>query len=164
MGLYERGLESVARTQVGYWYVRRIAPKIDPALLRLTSGRVSTVYPAPVMLLTTTGAKTGRSRTHPLLYVVDGDALLLIASNYGNPGNPAWYTNLTANPTVEVLAGKHSGTYIAAEVTDPNERDRAWAQALDVYAGYADYEVRAGGRKIPLIRLECISDGSANRA
>jgi hypothetical protein len=53
-----------------------------------------------------------------------------------------------------VLAGKRSGTYVASEITDPDERERAWELALDQYAGYADYEVRAGNRTIPLIRLE----------
>ncbi|MGY4647631.1 nitroreductase/quinone reductase family protein [Mycobacterium sp. URHB0021] len=158
MSLYERGLESFARTPAGNWYVREIAPKLDPALLRLTGGRVSTVYPAPAMLLTTIGAKTGLPRTHPLLYAVDGHGLLLIASNYGNPGNPAWYRNLTANPRVDVLAGEYTGRYTATEITDPAARERAWALALDTYAGYADYEVRASNRTIPLIRLDRIRD------
>ena len=72
---------------------------------------------------------------------------MLIASNYGRQGHPAWYRNLTANPEVEVLAGKHSGRYTASEITEPDERERAWALAVDHYAGYADYEsARATGR------------------
>jgi deazaflavin-dependent oxidoreductase (nitroreductase family) len=106
------------------------------------------------MLLTTTGAKTGQPRTLPLLYAIDGDRLLLIASNYGKTSHPGWYRNLVANPKVDVLAGKRSGTYTATEITDPAERESAWDMALDQYAGYADYEVRAGDRKIPLVRLE----------
>jgi deazaflavin-dependent oxidoreductase (nitroreductase family) len=150
MSIYERGLEAFGRSPVGDWYLK----KIDPPLLRWTGGRVSSVYPVPIMLLTTTGAKTGAPRTLPLLYVNDGDGILLIASNYGKPTHPAWYRNLVANPKVEVLAGKRSGTYTAKEITDPEERDRAWQLALDEYAGYGDYEARTGGRKIPLIRLE----------
>jgi deazaflavin-dependent oxidoreductase (nitroreductase family) len=157
MGLYERTLEKFARTPVGYWYVKKIAPRIDPPLLRLSGGRLSSVYPVTLMLLTTTGAKTGQPRTLPLGYAKDGDGLLLIASNYGKPSHPAWYRNLVANPEVEVLAGKDSGTYIAREITDPGERERAWDLALDFYAGYADYESRAGDRRIPLIRLERVS-------
>jgi deazaflavin-dependent oxidoreductase (nitroreductase family) len=154
MGLYQRTLEKVARTPVGNWYLKKLAPRLDPPLLRLTGGRVSSVYPVPVMLLTTTGAKTGQPRTLPLLYVTDGDRLLLIASNYGKTTHPAWYRNLVANPKVEVLAGKHSGTYIAGEITDPAEREHAWDLALDRYAGYGDYESLAGDRTIPLVRLE----------
>jgi hypothetical protein len=59
-----------------------------------------------------------------------------------------------ANPEVEVLAGSRSGRYAASEITDPDERERAWELALNQYAGYADYEVRAGDRTIPLVRLE----------
>lgn len=140
MSLYERTLEKFARTPVGDWYMKRIAPRLDPPLLRLTGGRVSSVYPVPIMLLTTTGAKTGTPRTLPPLYVTDGDQLVLIASNYGNTSHPAWYRNLVANPRVKVLAGAKSGTYIASEITDPAERNRAWDLALDMYAGYGDYE------------------------
>ena len=154
MGLYERTLEKFARMPVGDWYLKQIAPRLDPPLLRLTGGRVSSVYPVPVMLLTTTGAKTGQPRTHPLLYLTDDDRLVLIASNYGKTSHPAWYRNLVANPKVEVLAGKLSGAYTARSITDPAERERAWNLALDEYAGYGDYESRAGDRTIPLIFLE----------
>ena len=154
LSLYERAMESFARTGAGTWYLKQIAPRIDPPLLRLTGGRVSSVYPTPVMLLTTTGAKSGQPRTLPLLYVTDGDRIILMASNYGKTSHPAWYRNLTANPRVEVLAGKRSGTYTASEITDPGERDRAWELALDQYAGYGDYQERAGDRTIPLVRLE----------
>ena len=67
---------------------------------------------------------------------------------------PRVYRNLIAHPTAEVLAGKRSGRYAASEITDPDERERAWELALDQYAGYADYELRAGDRTIPLVRLE----------
>ena len=154
---YERALESFGRSPAGNWYLRRIAPRLDPPLLRLSGGRVSSVFPVPVMLLTTTGAKSGQPRTLPLLYLTDGEQLILIASNYGSTSHPAWYRNLTANPTVEVLAGKRSGTYAASEIKDSADRDRAWELALDQYAGYGDYKERAGDRTIPLIRLERIT-------
>ena len=154
MGLYERTLEKVARTPVGYWYLKKLAPRLDPPLLRLTGGRVSSLYPAPVMMLTTTGAKSGLPRRLPLVYATEGDRIILIASNYGKTTHPAWYRNLVANPKVEVLAGKRSGTYTAGEITDPAERERAWDLALEQYAGYGDYEARAGDRTIPLVRLE----------
>ena len=151
MGLYERTLEKVARIAG-----RRLVP--EEGSLRGSIRRCcgspedgsAAVYPVPVMLLTTTGAKTGQPRTLPLLYVTDGDAIILIASNYGKTSHPAWYRNLVANPKVEVLAGKKSGTYTATEITDAVERERAWDLALDQYAGYGDYEGRAGDRTIPL--------------
>jgi deazaflavin-dependent oxidoreductase (nitroreductase family) len=154
MGPYERVFEAFGRSPLGYWFGRKVAPHIDPPLLRLTGGRFSSLYPFKVMLLTTTGAKTGQPRTLPLLYAADGDRLLLIASNYGRPSHPAWYRNLVANPKVDVLAGNYSGSYTASEITDPAERDHAWDLALDLYAGYGDYEARAADRTIPLVRLE----------
>lgn len=150
---HERVLETVARSSAGTWFVQHIAPVLDPPLLRLTGGRVSSIYPVPVLLLTTTGAKTGKARSHPLLYVEDGDDLILVASNYGSARHPAWYRNLRAHPTVEVIAAGHSGTYTATEITDPAQRERAWALAVNLYAGYGDYQQRAGDRTIPLIRL-----------
>jgi hypothetical protein len=110
MNLYERALETFARSPAGDWYLKRIAPHIDPRLLRLTGGRVSTVYPVHVMLLTTTGAKSGLPRTLPLTYLIDGDSLVLVGSDYGGKSHPAWYRNLVANPRVDALAGKRSGT------------------------------------------------------
>lgn len=153
MNLYERALEEFARTSLGYSFATRIAPVIDPPLLRVTGGRISSIYPFPVMLLTTIGAKSGLQRVLPLVYATDGETLILVASNYGRPGHPAWYRNLIANPTVEVLAGARTGTYTAVEITDAAEREAAWDRALDVYAGYGDYEARAGGRTIHLVRL-----------
>jgi deazaflavin-dependent oxidoreductase (nitroreductase family) len=157
MSVYERTLEKIARMPIGDWYMKKIAPRLDPPLLRLTGGRVSSVYPVPIMLLTTTGAKTGQPRTLPLLYVTDGDHLILIASNYGKTSHPTWYRNLLANPKAEVRAGSRSGTYTASEITDAAERDRAWDLALDMYAGYGDYEGRAGDRRIPLLRLDRVA-------
>lgn len=138
---------------MGYKVVSTVPPKLDPALLRLTGGRFSLGYPLPVMLLTTTGAKSGLRRSSPLVYITAGDSLILIASNFGRPGHPAWYHNLKAHPTAEVLAGKRSGTYTATEVTDPEQREAAWNKAVGVYPGYQDYVDRAKGRAIPVIRL-----------
>ena len=150
MSIYERTLEKFARTPVGDWYMKQIAPRMDPPLLRLTGGRVSSVYPVPVMLLTTTGRQDRACRGHFRSVRQRRRSIILIASNYGKTCHPAWYRNLVANPNVEVLAGKKSGTYTAAEITDPAERDRGWGLALDMYAGYGDYEGRAGDRAIPL--------------
>jgi deazaflavin-dependent oxidoreductase (nitroreductase family) len=150
-------MESFARTGAGTWYLKQIAPRIDPPLLRFTGGRVSSAYPTPVMLLTTSGAKSGQPRTLPLVYVTDGEQLILMGSNYGKTSHPAWYRNLTANPRVDVLAGDDSGAYLASQITEPVEYDRVWGLALDLYAGYGDYKERAGDRTIPLVRLERVT-------
>ena len=116
---------------------------------------MSSVYPVPVMLLTTTGAKTGQPRTLPLLYVTDGDRILLIASNYGQAPPPGVVPGIPP-PTRRSRCSRASaaGPTQRAEITDPAERERAWDLARDQYAGYADYEVRSGDRTIPLVRLE----------
>jgi deazaflavin-dependent oxidoreductase (nitroreductase family) len=106
MNIYERSLERFARTPPGYWFVRNVPPRVDPPLLRMTGGRFSTVYPAPAMLLTTTGAKSGRPRALPLLYAIDGDSLILIASNYGRPGHPSWYPEPVDQPDSRGTCGK----------------------------------------------------------
>lgn len=149
----QRLIQRISQTSLGYKIVSTVPPKVDPALLRLTGGRFSLGYPLPVMLLTTTGAKSGLPRSSPLVYLTEPDALILVASNFGRPGHPAWYHNLKAHPTAEVLAGRRSGTYTASEITDPAERDRAWTRAVEVYPGYQDYVVRAKGRAIPILRL-----------
>ena len=115
---------------------------------------MSSLYPYPVMLLTTIGAKTGLPRKLPLAYIIDGESLIVIASNYGKSSDPAWFRNVVANPEVDVLAGAQSGKYTATEITDPAERERAWELVLDFSAGYGDYEVRAGDRTIQTVRLQ----------
>jgi deazaflavin-dependent oxidoreductase (nitroreductase family) len=153
MSMYARMLRKFAGLRIGDWYVRQVAPRLDPMLLRWTGGRTSSVYPTPVMLLTTTGAKTGQPRALPLMYLTDRESLIVIASNYGKATHPAWYRNLVVKPSVDVLAGKRSGRYTATEITDPAERDRAWDLAVDVYPGYGETRGRAGDRTIPLVRL-----------
>src|SRR3990172_1480906 len=70
---------------------------------RMTGGLIGSRFGrAPILLLTTTGRKTGRERTTPLLYYPDGDAMVIIASNNGNPQHPIWYLNLTADPKAQV--------------------------------------------------------------
>src|SRR5215813_5851408 len=115
--LYLRAMNGFARTPAGTWYTREISQRVDPHLLRITGGRVSTLYPFPALLLTTTGARTGQSRTHPLIYLLDDVGLILVASNFGGKNHPAWYHNLLANPKVDLVAGEHSGTYTAREIT-----------------------------------------------
>ena len=151
---YMSGLTAFARTPAGTWYVRNISRLVDEPLLRLTGGRVSSLYPVPTMLLTTIGAKTGQSRAHALVYLVDHAGLIVVGSNFGETKQPAWYHNLLANPRVEVLAGEHTGSYTAFEITEPVERGRAWALAVETAQVWADYEARASNRTIPLIRLE----------
>jgi deazaflavin-dependent oxidoreductase (nitroreductase family) len=148
----ERVMERVASTRAGGWFFVEVGNRIDPFLLRKSGGRFSSGMGQPVLLLTHTGARSGQRRETPLLYIKDGDNLVLIASKAGAEKNPAWYYNLKAHPDVEVLAPRRSGSYVAHEA-EGAERERLWTKAADFYAGYDTYQDRAGARRIPVMVL-----------
>jgi deazaflavin-dependent oxidoreductase (nitroreductase family) len=106
-----------------------------------------------MLLLDHVGAKSGKKRTSPLLYVRDGEDLVVVASKGGFPKHPAWYHNLMANPetTVQVKGEKIP---VHARTAKPEERERLWALAVEGYHGYDDYAARSKGREIPLVVLE----------
>lgn len=137
-------------TTPGRWVVRRIARRVDRRLLPLSRGRLSTAMVTPELLLVGTGAKSGRSRTTPLIYFTDDARVIVVASNYGESRHPAWYYNVLANPRVTISAGGYTGTFVGQEVTGP-ERDRLWNVAKVFIPSYAEYERRAGGRTIPVL-------------
>ena len=149
---FTRAAVKVASSPVGAWYFINVTTKIDPWILKKTDGRFSSIIGQPVLLLKHTGAKSGAARETPLVYAVDGNDIVLIASMGGSPKNPAWYHNLVAHPECEVIAKNRSGRYVAREVSGP-ERDRLWELALDVYLGYNTYQARTGGRTIPVLVL-----------
>jgi deazaflavin-dependent oxidoreductase (nitroreductase family) len=150
---WERKLESFARSRVGGWYFVNVAMRVDRVLLPLSGGRLSTGVGQQVLLLETVGAKSGQVRKTPLVYLRDGERLVLIGSKAGAPRHPAWVHNMRADPRVKVLAPGRSGDYVAHEA-EGEERERLWAEAVDYYAGYATYQERAGVRQIPVVVLE----------
>jgi deazaflavin-dependent oxidoreductase (nitroreductase family) len=120
---------------------------------RANGGKVGGVWEGrPLLLLTTTGAKSGQRRTNPTMYLLDGDRLLVFASKSGAPTNPDWYHNLLAHPQVTVEVGTE--TYQAtATVLTGEERDRLYAKQAELYPQFADYQAKST-RKIPVIALE----------
>ena len=144
--------ERIASSKAGAWYFINVSSKLDPWVLKKTDGRLSTLPGAQVLLLQHVGAKSGAERETPLVYAVDGDDIILIASKGGSPTNPAWYHNLVANPECGVVASGRTGRYHATEL-DGDDYDRAWEAAVEVYGGYDVYQDRAGDRRIPLFRL-----------
>jgi deazaflavin-dependent oxidoreductase (nitroreductase family) len=108
---------------------------------------------APVVLLTTTGAKSGLKRVNPLVALVEGDKLYVIASKAGAPTSPDWYHNLVANPQVEVEKGDDRFSATAVPITSGPERDRLYAAQVAVQPGFADYE-KATTRVIPVVELQ----------
>ena len=106
-----------------------------------------------LLLLTTTGKRTGQPRTHPLVYTKDGDRLLVIASKGGAPTHPAWYHNLRAHPLVTVEVGAETYTATAIPVTGGAERRRLYDQHAAINPGFKDYEKKTT-RVIPAVLLE----------
>lgn len=111
---------------------------------------------APVLLLTTTGAKSGEPRTSPMMYLAYGDRLLVFASNQGKDNHPSWYHNLRANPKAVVEVGTEQYPVTAAELTG-DEHDRLYAIQADRYPGFAEYQAKTD-RVIPVIALTRQSD------
>jgi deazaflavin-dependent oxidoreductase (nitroreductase family) len=136
-------------------FYARALHHIDRVVFNLTRGRAtfaSWVAGLPIVMLTTTGAKTGRRCTLPLVALPDGDRLVVIASNYGQRRNPAWYHNLKANPRATVCFEGVTREVVARELTG-EERERHYARGLAIYPGWTQYRKRASHRQIPVLEL-----------
>ena len=126
----------------------------DEIMLFLTRGKHTVAeLVLPVIEVETIGARTGKTRAHPLGGYADGEKYILIGSNFGGPHHPAWVHNLRAHPECVVHAHGRTGKFIARE-TEGEERERCWRLALSFYKGYALYEKRAAPRRIPVMILE----------
>jgi deazaflavin-dependent oxidoreductase (nitroreductase family) len=119
---------------------------------RVTGGRLGGSFDrAPVLLLHHVGRKSGEERVAPLLYLPDGDDLVIVASWGGSPQNPAWFHNLRAAPETTVEVGRERRA-VVAHVADEQERERLWPALLELYPAYGDYQRRTE-RQIPLVVL-----------
>jgi F420H(2)-dependent quinone reductase len=143
-------LDVVERT----WPVLNRLMGVHTAAYRATRGLVGHRVPfaPPMLLLDHVGAKSGKLRTTPLVYMRDGDNYVLVASKGGNPKNPAWFHNLRANPETTIQVGSQRFV-VRAKVASPQKRTALWPKVVDHYGGYADYQERTE-RKIPLVILE----------
>ncbi len=121
---------------------------------RANGGKVD--GPNQLLLLTTTGAKSGQQRISPVAYSTDGDRLIVLASKGGAPTNPDWYHNLVANPIVTVELGTEQFQARASVVEDEQEYERLYAQHAKLMPGFAEYRQKTT-RKIPVIVLERIN-------
>ena len=119
---------------------------------RLSGGRVGRrIAGGPVLLLTTTGRKSGKRRTAPLLYLEDGENIVIVASNGGNDQHPRWWLNLKQDPEAQVRIGKTSRRVRAARA-DEQEWARLWPLLLEMYGPYQEYQDTTQ-RKIPVVIL-----------
>lgn len=127
--------------------------KLNIPLYRLSGGRIGGhIAEAPVLLLTTTGRKSGQQRTAPVVYVADGENLVVIGSNAGHNRTPAWSLNLKANPDAEVEV-RRERRQVRARVAEGEERENLWRKHNEQYSGFDEYEARTD-RDIALFVLE----------
>jgi deazaflavin-dependent nitroreductase family protein len=120
---------------------------------RANEGKVGGPFEGfPLLLLHTTGAKSGQARVNPLAYQVDGDRLMVFASKAGAPTNPDWFYNVIANPDVTVEVGTET-TSARATVLTGEERDRIWRRQVESAPTFGEYEEKSG-RTIPVVALD----------
>lgn len=154
--LAQRTIKRIASFTPVAWLLSRTLRHLDRAVTRISGGRTtatSLLTGLPVIYLTTTGAKSGQPRTTPLICGVDGDRLILFATNFGGQKNPAWSYNLRATPLATVTYHGRSAVYRSRNAM-PAERNRYWPLADAIYTGYAAYRERAAHREIPMFVLE----------
>jgi F420H(2)-dependent quinone reductase len=144
--LTRRIIKTMASTNV--WLYRRTGGRIG-GTWRIGAGRRK---PVPICLLEHRGRKTGKLRTTPLVYLEDGERIVVVASQAGRPEHPMWYRNLLADPHVTVQAGRRRRPMVA-RVAEPDERAALWPRLLDLYADYDSYQSWTD-RVIPVIVLE----------
>lgn len=133
-----------------------MAQRVDQPVYELTRGRYtlsSLAAGIPVARLTTTGARSGLPRTIPVLGLPTPDGLVVVASNFGQDHQPAWYHNLRADPHGEVTVDGVTRRFRAVEA-EGDRRARIWEVCLKVYPGWSQYERRASNRRIAVFVLE----------
>jgi deazaflavin-dependent oxidoreductase (nitroreductase family) len=137
----------------------KVMAAVNVWLYRRTGGRLGSHWrigaglrkPVPICLLEHTGRKTGLARTTPLVYLADGERIIVVASQAGRPENPMWFLNVVANPDVTVQIGRDRRT-MRAHVAGPQERAVLWPRLVDLYADYASYQSWTV-REIPVVVL-----------
>ena len=152
----QRGLQQVVASKPGAWLFSKFLHTVDRPLFRASHGRYtvpSLLAGLPVVLVTTTGRKSGEPRTMPLLAIPSGDDLAIIGSNFGQESTPGWVYNLEALPTA-TIEYRGVSVDVAARRADATEVDAAFVAASKIYPGYAKYRERADHREIRVFVLE----------
>lgn len=152
----QRIMQRAASSKPGSWVFQRTLYPLDKLFFRATKGRLTVpgiVAGLPVIMLTTTGAKSGQQRTMPLVGVPLDGALAVIGSNYGQERTPGWVYNLDADPSATVSYREHS-VEVQARPASPEQTAEAFAAAAKVYPGYAKYRERASHRTVKVFVLQ----------
>jgi deazaflavin-dependent oxidoreductase (nitroreductase family) len=149
-------MQVVGATKPGSWIAQRTIYRLDRPLYRWTDGKVTVPGIAigiPVVLLTTTGAKSGLERTMPVMGVPLGESIAVIGSNFAQPKAPAWVFNLLADPRATVRWRDRELAVTARSATD-EERERVWANAVRLYRGFGEYRKRITERPVQIFVLD----------
>jgi deazaflavin-dependent oxidoreductase (nitroreductase family) len=146
----ERDLSGPARLAL------KLGSGAHAGVYRATGGKLfGRMGKSPILLLNTVGRKSGKKRTSPLLYVMDGEDFVIIASKGGAPTHPAWFLNLRNDPEATVEIGDRE-VRVRAEEADPQEKARLWRKMVEMYPTYDDYQKKTE-REIPLLILHPVS-------
>lgn len=161
---FQRAMQAFGSTRGGAWFFSKTLAPVDRVLHRVGDGGTSLptlLAGLPVLMVTTTGRRSGQARTTPLIAVPVGDDLALLGTNFGQGSTPAWVLNLEADPDAEV---EYDGTAVSvvARPADPDERTAVWDRASGVYGGYDKYQQRISGREIRVFVLEADPGGDVD--
>ena len=156
---WQQTIMRLAATRPASWLLARWLAPFDRTVLRITRNRTTATQVLtglPVLTLITTGAKSRKTYRTPLVYVRDGKNFILIATRFGHSRNPNWYYNILADPHVEVHVDGVTYHCKGSEVGSL-EREWYWEKAVERYPGYKTYQIRAGDRTIPILKLTPVS-------
>ncbi len=137
-------------------FLAKYLHRMDSTVLRWSNGKKSLttmLAGIPVVVITSTGARTGKPRTIPVAGIPEGEKIILVPSSFGSKTYPGWYYNLRAFPEIKVSLNGHKEDFVA-RVGNQEERHDYWQLALHYYPGYRSYKERSAGREIPIIILE----------
>lgn len=154
--LFQRGMQSFGSTKAGAKVFSKTITAVDRVVFKLSKGRTTVpelLAGLPVVMVTTTGRKSGEPRRSPLVAVPTGEDLALVGTNFGQKKTPGWVFNLEADPAATVELGERSVAVRARPATDA-EREQVFAAAGSIYPGYDKYQERISGRTIRIFVLE----------
>lgn len=135
-------------------FMMRWATKLNVAVFRASKGRLMNKFLGgyPVCIVTTTGAKSGKTRRIALIHLPHGENKLLVASQAGMEKNPVWYHNIVAHPNIRIMVGGEEKNYTARQVTD-EEKAALWPHLLSMYPDFDEYQARTD-RNIPVFSCQ----------
>ncbi len=150
-----RVLVATVGSRPGAAIASRVLPPVDRWVWRASRRQrtlSSLLSGTPIVLLSTTGTRTGRTRTVPLIGLDDGDDVVVVASSFTDSRDPAWLLNLRSTPQATLARAARSWPVVPVELDEGPERERLWAQAVATYPPWADYQ-RRSPRRFPVVRL-----------